>query len=159
MNKIVIVLIAAALFFTGCKEQPKENTTIKNNEVEHTEHHTESNLVSNDWMHNIQLDNGAKWEANPETNQGVTKMKLAFAQNNPKDLKDYHELAETLNNDKNFVIKECTMKGPSHDNLHVWLLPLIDKIDALKEAKTLEEAQQIYKSIEQNVNAYDTYFE
>jgi ABC-type Zn2+ transport system substrate-binding protein/surface adhesin len=51
------------------------------------------------------------------------------------------------------------MKEPSHDNLHVWLLPLIDKIDALKEAKTIEEAQQIYISIEQNLNAYNTYFE
>lgn len=51
------------------------------------------------------------------------------------------------------------MKGPSHDNLHVWLLPLIEKIDALEETKTLDEAQRIYKSIEQNVNAYDEYFE
>ena len=159
MKKIAIVLIAAALFFTGCKDQPKENTKIKNNEVEHSEHQTESNLVNNDWMQNIQLDNGAKWEANPETNEGVAKMKSALAQSHPKELNAYHELAETLNNDKNFVIKECTMKGASHENLHVWLLPLINKIDALKEVKTLEEAHQIYKSIEQNVNAYDTYFE
>jgi hypothetical protein len=159
MNKIAIVLITASLFFTGCKDQPKENTKVESNEVEHSEHQTESNLVSNDWIQNIQLDNGAKWEANPETNQGVAKMKSALAQSNPKELKAYHELADVLNNDKNFVIKECTMKGTSHDNLHVWLLPLIDKIDALKEVKTLEEAQQIYKSIEQNVNAYDTYFE
>jgi ABC-type Zn2+ transport system substrate-binding protein/surface adhesin len=51
------------------------------------------------------------------------------------------------------------MKGPSHDNLHLWLLPLIGKINALKEAESLAKAQHIYKSIEQNVSAYDNYFE
>ena len=79
--------------------------------------------------------------------------------NNPKELNDYHTIADALNEEKNYVIKECTMKGSSHDNLHVWLLPLIEKIDALKEANTLAEAQHIYKSIEQNVNAYNDYFE
>lgn len=158
MKKTAIVLITAVLFFTGCKDQPRENTKVKSNKVQHSEHETENDLLDNDWMQDIQLDNGAKWEANPETNKGVANMKSVLTQSNPKELKAYHELADALNNEKNFVIKKCTMKGLSHDNLHVWLLPLIEKIDALKEAKTLGQAQQIYKNIKQNVNAYDTYF-
>ena len=110
-------------------------------------------------MQDIQLNDGSKWEANPETNEGVANMKSVIRASNPKELKDYHMVANVLNDEKNFVVKECTMKGPSHDNLHVWLHPLIEKIDALKEVKTLEEAQGIYKSIEENVNAYDYYFE
>ena len=71
MKKIVIAFISTSLFFTGCKDQPKETTKIKDNEVEHSEHQTESDLVGNDWMQDIQLNNGSKWEANPETNEGV----------------------------------------------------------------------------------------
>tara|TARA_R100000353_G_scaffold52219_2_gene41554 strand:+ start:60508 stop:61032 length:525 start_codon:yes stop_codon:yes gene_type:complete len=159
MNKIIITLIAVSLLFTGCKDQPKESNATKKNETEHTEQHTESNAVGNDWMQEIKTNDGAKWIANPETNEGVVRMQSVLTISNPKDLNDYHTIADALNKEKNYVIKECTMKGPSHDNLHVWLLPLIEKIDALKEANTLAEAQHIYKSIEQNVNAYDDYFE
>ncbi|MFD2552237.1 hypothetical protein ACFSQP_10455 [Bizionia sediminis] len=159
MNKIIIVLIAVSLLFTGCKDLPKESTTVKNNKVEHTEHQRENDLVGNHWMQEIKLNNGVKWTANPETNEGVVRMQSVLTTSNLKDLNDYHTIAGALNKEKNYVIKECTMKGPSHDNLHVWLLPLIEKIDALKEANTLAEAQHIYKSIEQNVNAYDDYFE
>lgn len=159
MNKLIIVLIAISLLFIGCKDQAKESNASKKNETEHTEQHTESKAVSNDWIQEIKMNNGAKWIANPETNEGVANMKSILTASNPKELKDYLMVANALNNEKNFVIKECTMKGPSHDNLHVWLLPLIEQIDALKEAKTLDEAKHIYKSIEQNVYAYNDYFE
>lgn len=159
MNKIIIILIAASLLFTGCKDQSKESNSTKENEAELTEQHTERKAFGNDWMQEIKMNNGVKWTANPETNEGVVRMQSVLTTSNPKELKDYHMVANVLNDEKNFVVKECTMKGPSHDNLHVWLHPLIEKIDALKEVKTLEEAQDIYKSIEENVNAYDYYFE
>jgi ABC-type Zn2+ transport system substrate-binding protein/surface adhesin len=155
MNKITIALIAVSLLFTGCKDQPKASNATKKNETKHTE----SNAIGNDWMQEIKMNNGAKWTVNPETNEGVIKMLSVLTTSNPKDLNDYHTIADTLNKEKNYVIKECTMKGPSHDNLHVWLIPLIQKIDALKEANDLAEAQRIYKSIEKNVNAYNNYFE
>ena len=74
-------------------------------------------------------------------------------------LDTYHKLAKQLNDEKNYVIKNCTMKGASHDNLHVWLLPLIKKIERLSETKTLEEASKLKYSIDANVNAYTNYFE
>lgn len=159
MNKITIVLMAISLLVASCKDKPKEDNATKKNDIERTEQHTESNAVDKDWMKEIQLNDGAKWNANPETNEGVAKMQAVIKAVNPKDLKDYHAIADALNKEKNYIIKECSMKGPSHDNLHVWLLPLIEKIDNLKEAKTLDEAQQVYKSIQQNVNVYNTYFE
>lgn len=159
MKRTTLMLFAAALLIASCKDQPKENSTTETKKVEHTEQHSESAVIDNNWMNNIELNNGARWEANPETNEGVANMKSILTQSNPKELKDYHEIVNALNKEKNYVIKECSMKGPSHDNLHVWLLPLIEKIDALEEAKTLNEAIRIYKSIEQNVNAYDEYFE
>ncbi len=51
------------------------------------------------------------------------------------------------------------MEGASHDNLHIWLLPLIAKIDALSEVKTIEDAAKIKLSIQKNINEYNTYFQ
>ena len=159
MKKTVITLIAVSLLFTACKDQHKESNATKKNETELTEQPTESKVVGNEWMQEIKMNDGAKWTANPETNEGIVRMKSVLITSKLKELDDYHTIANALNKETNYVIKECTMKGPSHDNLHLWLLPLIGKINALKEAESLAKAQHIYKSIEQNVSAYDNYFE
>lgn len=159
INKTLVTLIAISLLFIACKDRSKESDATNNNQTEQREQHAESSVVGNDWMQEIKTNNGSKWIANPETNEGVIRMKNILMSSNTKHLNDYQTIANALNKEKNYVIKECTMQGPSHDNLHLWLFPLIEKIDALKEANTLDQAQYIYMSIEQNVNAYNDYFE
>jgi hypothetical protein len=51
------------------------------------------------------------------------------------------------------------MKGPSHDNLHIFLLPLIDKISLLVETTSIQEGSEITESIIENLNAYENYFQ
>ncbi|KAA3622312.1 MAG: hypothetical protein DWP94_08560 [Flavobacterium sp.] len=159
MNKISIILIAISILLAGCKKQPKENNPLEINEVEVSRPHAKISQKSNDWKQEIKLDGVDKWKANPETNIGVAKMQSVFTSNSPKELKDYQLIAEELNVHKNYVIQECTMKGASHDNLHIWLLPLIEEIEALKKANTVSDAHEIYKKIELSVNAYSIYFE
>ncbi|GGH43365.1 hypothetical protein IA57_10990 [Mangrovimonas yunxiaonensis] len=155
MKKLPLLLSIALLSFLGCKDHAKNETT--NEHATHATHH-DNNALSNSWVKDIQLDNGTKWNANPETNEGVTNMLRLLENNTPTTLEDYHHLAKALNTEKNYIVKECTMKGASHDNLHVWLHPLIDKIGTLEASKTPEEAQPIYKSIKENITAYHTYF-
>lgn len=50
------------------------------------------------------------------------------------------------------------MKGASHDNLHVFLMPLIEKVDALREETDMEKNKALFASIFYNLEAYDTYF-
>ena len=50
------------------------------------------------------------------------------------------------------------MTGASHDNLHVWLLPLIKKIDGLSKEESLENASIIKQSIVENIDMYFNYF-
>ena len=144
MKPIFYVLILFAL--VSCKESKKQDAAEIND------------LYSNSWVQEIKLDNGTKWQSNSETNEGVLKMQINIKDMSTNTLEEYYELAEKLNVDKNYVIKNCTMKGDSHDNLHVWLLPLIAKIDALSEANTIEEAAKLKQSIEENVNEYSDYF-
>ena len=144
MKPIFYVLMLFAL--VSCKQNKKQEAAEVND------------LYSNSWTQEIKLDNGKKWQANSETNEGVLKMQNSIKDFSSNTLEGYYELAEKLNVDKNYVIKNCTMKGDSHDNLHVWLLPLIAKIDALSEANTIEEAAKLKQSIEENINEYADYF-
>jgi energy-converting hydrogenase A subunit M len=150
------------LAIVSCKDSKNQEKEINTDAVEAThEDYIEkaSNVYANSWIKEIETNEDGKWEANAETNEGVQKMQNNIKTHITNTLDAYHKLAEQLNDDKNYVIKNCTMKGAPHDNLHVWLMPLMEKIEALSESKTVEEASKLKESIVENVNAYSNYFE
>jgi hypothetical protein len=161
-----LIFSISLLALVSCKDSKNQETDQKKDTFEesteitkeHHEHET-SGIYTNAWTSEINLNNGSKWQANAETNEGVKKMEDVLKTFKTTTIDDYHELANQLNSSKNFVIKNCTMKGDSHDNLHVWLLPLMDKIEALSEVKAIDEAAKLKQSIYENVNAYNTYFQ
>lgn len=159
-----VIFTISLLALISCKDSKNKDTTtetVEQSAVTHNEHHDEeaSNVYANAWTSEIQLNDGNKWQANTETNKGIQKMQNSVKMQATNTIEDYYQLAEQLNDDKDYVVKNCTMKGASHDNLHVFLLPLMEKIEALSEAKTMEDASKLKHSIEENVNAYSNYFE
>lgn len=169
MKKIIFLNVFAVLLILGsCKNQNEEKLPISEEiEVENAEtaiSHSDvlANLdviLSNDWVDEIELDNDSRWDANPETTEGVENMLHLIKETQTKTLEDYHHLGSKLNDEKNYIIKECTMEGPSHDNLHVFLHPLIDKVDALLNSKSTIEAEKIVESMEANLQKYYDYFD
>jgi hypothetical protein len=136
------IFAISLLALVSCKDNKNQEKVINTDAVEAThENNNEkaSNLYANSWIKEIETNEDGKWEANAETNEVVQKMKNNIKTQITNTLDSYHKLAEQLNDDKNYVIKNCTMKGAPHDNLHVWLLPLIEKIEALSESKTVED--------------------
>ncbi|WP_142786120.1 hypothetical protein [Changchengzhania lutea] len=157
-----VIFTFSLLALVSCKDSKNQETKMEKAEQSaetHNDHQEASKVYANAWASEIQLNDGNKWQANAETNEGILKMQNSIETQTTSTLDAFHKLAEQLNDDKNYVIKNCTMKGASHDNLHVWLLPLMEKIEALSEAKTVEDASNLKRSIEENVNAYHTYFE
>ncbi|TXD49269.1 hypothetical protein [Polaribacter sp. IC073] len=157
-----VILAISLLAFVSCKDRNNKEKTIEKDGIETTEIHQKEeikNLSDNSWIKEIKTNNGSKWKANTATNDGVQQMEKSIETQTTNTLEDYYALAKQLSDDKDFVLKNCTMKGASHDNLHVWLLPLMGKIEALSEAKTLEDASKLKQSIVKNVNEYTNYFE
>lgn len=115
-------------------------------------------ILSNDWKNEIQLDGTNKWVANQETTQGVRQMLTILENTAIGPEMNFNELATQLKSEVNVVIKECSMKGASHDNLHVFLMPLIDKVDAMQVETDMEKNKALFSSIYYNLEAYDTYF-
>ena len=163
MKRIFILITLLSIVLTSCndvkkKEQNITSPSIENEGAKEESQDTGYNL-NNDWVQDIQLDNNSKWQANVESTQGVNAMLDLIKKSNLKTIEDYHTLGSKLDEEKNMVIKKCTMKGPSHDNLHVFLLPLVEKIDYLLETTSLEDASKITNSIIENLNSYKNYFQ
>tara|TARA_R110002051_G_scaffold324641_1_gene422910 strand:- start:5940 stop:6431 length:492 start_codon:yes stop_codon:yes gene_type:complete len=160
-----IIFTISLLTLVSCKDSKNQDTkteTVEHSTETHNEHLDDRDapkVYTNAWTKEIKMNNGDKWQADAKTNEGVQKMQNTIKLNAINALDDYHQLAIRLNDDKNNVIKNCSMTGASHDNLHIWLLPLIEKIEALSKAKTVEDAAKIKRSIEENINGYDAYFQ
>ncbi len=112
-----------------------------------------------DWSHDIKLNNRGKWVANKETTEGVLTMITHLGENNEDTIESYKLLGDSLNKEKNIIIEKCTMKGPSHDNLHVFLYPLIEKIVSLQKIETKEQGRKITSSIKIQLLKYQDYFQ
>jgi hypothetical protein len=156
MKKAAILGLVLSISLLGCKETKKEETT--STEQTAAEHKEDLNGDQNIWMSQIQLDNGSKWNANIETTEGIQAMSSRIAEDESISIKHYKNLASDLNDIKNNIIKECTMEGESHDNLHVFLVPLADKIEALGEVNSVHEGAVITREIREHLEVYNNYF-
>lgn len=161
-----LIFSMSLLALVSCKDNKQQETENKTEKTEQSmdatkeDHHdAATGVYANAWVSEIQKDKGAKWQADELTNEGVKKMQTTIETQSTNTLSDYHKLAKQLNDDKNYVVKNCTMEGASHDNLHIWLMPLIEKIDALTKIEDVDDAAKLKQSIEENISAYDTYFQ
>ncbi|MDP2688144.1 MAG: hypothetical protein Q8O62_13035 [Aequorivita sp.] len=166
MKKTILTVVTISALLISCNETKNKNentesveTTEGVHEHEMEEMEPETHAMNNAWVNEIKLDNGSKWQANLETTEGVEKMLGLVNASDSKSVEDYHSLASKLNEDKNVLVKKCTMEGPSHDNLHVFLHPLIEKIEALGKVTSTDEGVEITASIKENLEGYYNYFQ
>ena len=161
MNKTLVILVVTLSLTISCKETNKENPVEEKTTVEtvnHENHSTRSHEINDTWVNDMMLNNGNKWSANKETTDGVSEMLTLVEVNKSITTDDYKNLGVVLSSVNNTVVKECTMEGPSHDNLHVWLHPLIEKITLLQKVQNPEEGAQLTSNIKTHLEGYYDYF-
>lgn len=161
MKRIIIISVVFLLGIICCKENKKEDPVevdLTSETVEIEGHYESTQEPEDTWVNDIVLNNGIKWQANAETTDGVKAMLSLINENEAYTVDNYMELGNNLNDVKNTVVKECTMKGPSHDNLHVWLYPLIKKIELLQKTEIAKEGEEITSNIKNHLEGYYDYF-
>lgn len=157
MKKITLLIVLVSFVLTNCKQAANENKNIRAVQPA-SKTAIEKQQQAEDWTSEIVLNNGIKWQANQETTNGVNAMLSLIGERKVSAPEDFKKLGDTLNEVKNLVIKECTMKGDSHDNLHVWLHPLTEKIELLPKTGSIEEGEKLTSSIEVHLKGYYKYF-
>lgn len=106
----------------------------------------------------LNLNNGEKWIANFETHKGVKIMDSIISDFKKGEHKDYTHLGEKLSEQTSYIIKNCSMKGEPHDQLHVVLVPMLDKISTLKESNNNTKSSETLIELETLIKTYFNYF-
>jgi len=104
----------------------------------------------------VELNEGQKWDANPETTQGIRNIQAQIAGAGSESL-DYPALAEALEKEYKDIIKNCTMKGEAHRQLHHYLAPVHHYLQQIK-SEDQEEAHEALSALKAHIEKYDVYF-
>jgi len=135
------VRILAALVFVSLAVMSCKNSTAHTHEGESEE---------------IELNSGEKWQVNTEMTPFILEGEQILGGHADGD---YKVLAAQLKDKNSGLIKSCTMDGKSHDELHKWLHPHLELVEALNEAQTPEAADLIIANLKKSFETYHTYFQ
>lgn len=140
MKTKIITLILILITFISCKNETKAEAITVVDNLE------------------LKLNEGQKWVANAETHKGVKIMDSMISAFKKESNKDYKILGENLSKQTSYIIKNCSMKGEPHDQLHVVLVPMLDEISILKESNNNTRSNTALTDLETLIEAYFHHF-
>jgi hypothetical protein len=104
------------------------------------------------------LNKGEKWHVIPVMMVHIRASETLFSEYTESESTDFIKLAEGLKENNNKLIKSCTMKGKAHDELHKWLHPHLQLVEALGKALSIEQASKITDQLKLSFQTLNTYF-
>jgi hypothetical protein len=122
----------------------------------------EATTAKSDKKEGASLNSNAKWNADSSTNKNVSQLQQKADELNKDEKKTtshYHHISNEIQEGINQLVKECKMKGPDHDALHLWLEPLMGEIKELKTVTTTDTGDRLFYSIRTRLADYNLYFE
>lgn len=143
------ILFAFTLAIYGCNSQVK--TERNESHSAHESDYSESE--------NMQLNQGKKWLVNEEMKPFILESETILNDYIKSNSSDFRTLAEQLKEKNSGLIKSCTMKGESHDELHKWLHPHMDLIKSLANEENAESAASVVKKLTESFETYHKYFQ
>lgn len=139
------VLIAASLFFS-CSQKHRD-------EAGHSAAHALTKELA--------LNGDEKWQTDEATNANMLQLQQLMqdylAEPDADSLYAINELGRTLQLGLQEVFNDCRMKGPEHDMLHTYLMPMLDDVKAL-ETENPEKAIAARNRLANRMGQYQTYF-
>ena len=149
MKNLFLVLFTLTLFIS-CGKQKEENHEQSQSEKTEEHQHKEEN--------NLSLNSGELWIANMETTQGIDNMiGLMSSFTDKESVEAYAKLKTNLDKEFGTILKECTMKGESHDQLHTFLIPMQEMFEGLG-SNDLQVCKENYNILNDHLKEYSKYF-
>jgi hypothetical protein len=152
MKYVTIIIFSIILF--SCKqktEQEKAPVEIQQETIVAEESHKAIDGV-------VSLNNGELWLANPETTEGILKMKKRMSLfKDTESIEAYSVLKAGLEEDFTELFQKCTMKGEAHNQLHNYLFPILDLFEGL-ESSDLAICKNSFSELNTHLDEYSNYF-
>ena len=146
---LIIVFFTIALLSSCGKHKEDKHTHVESKKATEHQHEENSGLI---------LNNGELWIANKETTQGIDNMvELVHSFTDTESVKAYTKLKSNLEKEFGTIIKECTMQGESHDQLHHFLLPMQEMFEGLGSTD-LKICKKNYAVLNEHLKGYPKYF-
>ncbi|MBK9273651.1 MAG: hypothetical protein IPM49_03820 [Flavobacteriales bacterium] len=151
MNRILLplLLLAIAAFYGSCGEHTHEAAA----HADHTTSPADSTpATDHDALPPVTLNNGLRWQANPETTAGIANMVGILAAYDPST-GDPKALKAALEEEFGLIFERCTMTGEAHNQLHNYLLPIHHQL------REFEATDVQRNALGEHLAAYGNYFE
>lgn len=152
MKKILVILLTTGLLLACNSGSDNANGTTTATE---TENHQELAVQ----VHGLELNNGAKWEADSSTLFNVAIMQNIISGARKESLENFHQTAKELQSALNKMVAECKMKGAEHDALHLWIESMMEKVKELNNETSTENAAANLSEIDKHLKLFAQYFE
>lgn len=153
MKKMTILIPVISLFLFSCGNRVNEKSNEQTETVTYKEHQHDNEIQT------IELNKGEKWKVDANMLTHIRYMEKDVIYFAKVEQKDYKSLAEKLQSNIDWLTSNCTMKGKAHDELHKWLLPYIDLVKELSEAKDETKAEKQFHNIETSFATFNQYFQ
>lgn len=150
--KKAINVILSSLLILGCNNPQKKTEVSEMKSVKDTSLH----VVVKDI---IELDNGQKWKINLEMHPFIAAGENILNAYTESRSNDFKTLAAQLKEKDAALIKSCTMKGKSHEELHKWLHPHLELVAALEMAGNEQQANDLVQQLKKSFQTFHEYFQ
>ncbi len=146
---LILVFIAITLLISCGKQKEENHEHSQSEKTEEHQHKEENNLI---------LNSGELWIANMETTQGIDNMIALMSSFSDKEsVEAYAKLKINLDKEFGSILKKCTMKGESHDQLHNFLVPMQEMFEGLASSD-LKICKDSYDTLNDHLKEYPKYF-
>lgn len=152
LKRTALLGILAMGLLTACQEKNQSHDQHAETEITLT-----NSGLEQAWSL-INLNQGEPWQVNDEMKPHLMKGEELVNDFIKSGNTDYKKLGEAVTDQNNNLIKSCTMKGESHDELHNWLHPHLEITKALVNEDNPDKAKEIVGQLQKSYSQYHQYF-
>ena len=147
-----LYLVITILIFTiSCKNSTKKKPVQEEPQQTEQQHSNE--------VEELKLNNGKLWEANAETSEGINGMLELLANfSEVENPEGYATLKQNLETQFKNIIEKCSMTGESHNQLHVFIVPMKDLFNGLTSSD-IANCKENFNKLNAHLKTYKNYFE
>lgn len=147
-----IFLIAISILLFSCSNTSnKISENVDSTSKVADSHHSEES-------EKIELNNGEKWVVDSNMIIHIRNIENDVNSFSKDDNKDFKTISKKIQSHLDLLTSNCTMTGKAHDELHKWLLPFIDLVKELSDAKDMDVASEKFKDIQTSFLTFNTFF-